>query len=69
MPPKKHAVGGIKVVASNRKARHDFEILESVEAGIVLAGAEVKSLRAGEVQLRDAHARVQGRSAGCTGST
>jgi len=61
MPPKKHLLSdGNKVVASNRRARHDYDVLESVEAGIVLAGAEVKSLRAGEVQLRDAHARVQG---------
>jgi len=62
MPPKRKALSaGGKVVASNRKARHDFEILETVEAGIVLGGGEVKSLRAAEVQLRDAHARVQGR--------
>ena len=61
MPPKKHLLSeGNKVVASNRRARHDYDVLESVEAGIVLAGGEVKSLRAGEVQLRDAHARVQG---------
>ena len=61
MPPKKnHLSDGNKVVTSNRRARHDYDVLESLEAGIVLAGAEVKSLRAGEVQLRDAHARVQG---------
>ena len=59
MPPKKRPPSvGNKVVASNRRARHDYDVLESVEAGIVLRGAEVKSLRAGEVQLRDAHARV-----------
>jgi len=62
MPPKRKTLSaGGKVVASNRRARHDFDVLETVEAGIVLAGPEVKSLRAGEVQLRDAHARVQGR--------
>ena len=61
MPPKKSKLSdGNKVVASNRRARHDYDVLESIEAGIVLAGAEVKSLRAGEVQMRDAHARVQG---------
>ena len=61
MPPKKQLRSdGNKVVASNRRARHDYDVLESLEAGIVLAGAEVKSLRAGEVQLRDAHARVDG---------
>ena len=36
---------GVTIVASNRKARHDFAILETVEAGLVLQGAEVKSLR------------------------
>ena len=46
------------VLASNRKARHDFEILDVYEAGIVLQGSEVKSLRAGAVQLVDAYARV-----------
>jgi len=43
----------------NRKARHDYEILEVFEAGIALQGSEVKSLRAGQVQLRDAYARVE----------
>lgn len=46
------------ILASNRKARHDYEILDVVEAGIVLLGSEVKSLRAGQVQLVDAYARV-----------
>jgi SsrA-binding protein len=45
-------------LATNRKARHDYEILGVVEAGIVLFGSEVKSLRAGQVQLVDAYARV-----------
>lgn len=45
-------------LASNRKARHDYEILDVVEAGIVLLGSEVKSLRAGQVQLVDAYARI-----------
>lgn len=49
---------GTKLIASNRKARHDFTILDVVEAGIVLQGSEVKSLRAGHVQLADAYARV-----------
>ena len=46
------------ILASNRKARHDYEILDVVEAGIVLVGSEVKSLRGGQVQLVDAYARV-----------
>ena len=49
-----------KVVATNRKARHDYEILETLEAGLVLKGPEVKSLRAGKVGFRDAFARVSG---------
>ncbi len=49
---------GRKVVARNRKARHEFEVLDTYEAGIVLRGPEVKSLRAGQVAFRDAFARV-----------
>jgi SsrA-binding protein len=49
---------GTSVLASNRKARHDFTIIDVVEAGIVLVGSEVKSLRSGQVQLVDAYARV-----------
>jgi SsrA-binding protein len=52
------ALPGDRVVASNRKARHDFSVLETVEAGLVLVGSEVKSLREGHVQLADAYARV-----------
>ncbi len=48
------------MVASNRKARHEFEILDQLEAGMVLKGPEVKSLRAGQVAFRDAFARVEG---------
>jgi len=46
-------------VAQNRRARHDYDILDTYEAGMVLAGSEVKSLRDGKVQLRDSYARVQ----------
>ena len=45
---------GPRPIAQNRKARHDYEILDTFEAGMVLAGSEVKSLRAGKVQLRTA---------------
>lgn len=48
----------ITVVAENRKARHDYFIEESYEAGIELHGTEVKSCRSGKVNLRDAHAAV-----------
>ena len=44
----------------NRKARHDYHLLERYEAGIVLQGTEVKSLRAGNVTIRDSFARVEG---------
>jgi SsrA-binding protein len=50
---------GRKVVARNRKARHEYDILETVEAGIELRGPEVKSLRAGQVSFQDAFARVE----------
>ena len=50
---------GEKTVAVNRKAGHDYEFLERYEAGIALTGTEVKSIRDGRVNLRDAFARVQ----------
>ena len=50
---------GRKVVASNRKARHDYTILDTYEAGVALTGTEVKSLRAGRASLVDAFAEVR----------
>ncbi len=47
-----------KVIAINRKALHDYHILESVEAGLVLTGTEIKSIRLGRVSLREAFARA-----------
>lgn len=47
------------IIATNRKAFHDFQILEAMEAGIVLLGAEVKSLRGGRANLRDSFARIK----------
>lgn len=49
----------IKVVASNRKATHDYFIEDRFEAGIALLGSEMKSIRAGQVQLREAYVRVE----------
>jgi SsrA-binding protein len=49
---------GDKTVASNRRARHDYDILETIECGVVLQGSEVKSLRDGKAQLADAYARI-----------
>jgi SsrA-binding protein len=45
-------------IADNRRARHDYQVLDTVEAGLVLQGSEVKSLRLGQVQLADAYARL-----------
>jgi len=50
---------GTKVVASNRRARHDYDIVETFECGIVLTGSEVKSIRDGKIQLKDSYARAQ----------
>lgn len=50
---------GRKVVVSNRKARHDYEISDTFECGIALLGSEVKSLRTGQVQLKDAYGEVR----------
>jgi SsrA-binding protein len=50
---------GIKVIARNKKARHDYEILETIEAGIVLIGSEVKSVRDGKASLTDAYAVIE----------
>jgi SsrA-binding protein len=47
-----------RVVATNRRARHDYDLIETFECGIVLQGSEVKSLRTGRAQLNDAYARV-----------
>ena len=50
----------MKTIAVNRRARFDYEILEEVEAGLVLTGAEIKAIRAGRVSLREAYARPEG---------
>ncbi len=49
---------GIKVVADNRKAFHDYFVEERVEAGIILTGTEIKSIRNGRVNLKDSYARI-----------
>lgn len=50
---------GIKVIAENRKAYHDYFIEERVEAGIILTGTEIKSVRHGRVNLKDSYARLE----------
>jgi SsrA-binding protein len=54
----KHDAEGVKVVARNRRARHDYDLIEKVEAGVVLTGTEVKSLRNGKANLEDAYAEI-----------
>lgn len=48
-----------KIISDNRKARHKYEILESIECGMILRGSEVKSLRAGKCQLDESYGRVK----------
>ena len=50
----------MKTVTVNRKARHEYDILESIEGGLVLTGTEIKSIRDGRVNIRDALARPEG---------
>ena len=50
---------GDRVIAENRKARHDYHILDTFEAGVALLGTEVKAIREGRVNLRDSYARAQ----------
>ena len=54
---------GIKTVATNRKAKHDFFLLENFEAGIALQGSEIKSIRAGQISIKEAYVRVDGKEA------
>ena len=49
----------IQIITTNKKARHDYHILETLEAGIVLQGTEVKSLREGRCSLKDSYARIR----------
>jgi len=54
---------GEKLIASNRRAYHNFDVLETCEAGLVLTGTEVKSLREGRADLKESYARVDGNEA------
>ncbi len=51
--------GDVKVLAKNKRARHDYYVVDTVEAGVVLKGTEVKSVRLGKVQLIDSYVRVE----------
>src|SRR5687768_6638244 len=56
---KKKAADTTKTISENRKARHEYEILDSLECGLMLQGSEVKSLRNGKVSLEEAYGRVK----------
>jgi SsrA-binding protein len=58
--PKTAREAAQKNIAENRKAMHDYHLLETFEAGVVLLGTEVKSIREGRVNLRDSYARIEG---------
>jgi SsrA-binding protein len=53
---KKHSADGVKVIAANRKAHHDYFIIEKIEVGIALAGSELRPCREGRVNLKDSYA-------------
>ncbi|MCE5334578.1 MAG: SsrA-binding protein SmpB [Desulfobacteraceae bacterium] len=59
MAKAKSSEEGIRIIAQNKKAFHDYEIAEKFEAGMVLLGTEVKSLREGRANLKDSYARVK----------
>jgi SsrA-binding protein len=59
MPEKTERQKAEKIVADNRKALHDYHILETFEAGVALLGTEVKAIREGRVNLRDSYGRVE----------
>lgn len=60
--------GHVKVVATNRRARRNYTVLDRVEAGLVLLGSEVKSLREGKMELKDSYAEVRGGEAYLVGA-
>ena len=67
MPSQASARASDRTVATNRRARHEYEILETAEAGLVLRGTEVKSLRAGQVTFKDSYATVRNAEAWLVG--
>jgi len=60
---------GTKLIADNRRARRDYELIERVEAGVVLTGSEVKSTRDGQVQLGQAYVDIRGNEAWLVGAS
>ncbi|MGV3484152.1 MAG: SsrA-binding protein SmpB [Planctomycetaceae bacterium] len=64
----KKPASGLKMVADNRKAKHRYEILDSVECGMLLMGSEVKSMREGKLSIDEAYIRVKGNELWLVGS-
>jgi SsrA-binding protein len=64
---KKEDFSGDRVIATNRKARHEFHLLETFEAGLVLTGSEIKSIRNGKANLQEAYAVIESGEAWLTG--
>jgi SsrA-binding protein len=62
------ATSGEHLIVDNRRARHDYHLLERIEAGVVLTGTEVKSLRDGRASLQQAYAEVRGEEAWLVGA-
>jgi SsrA-binding protein len=58
-PTKADAAEGIHPIADNRKARHDYHVFDTYEAGVVLLGTEVKAIREGRVNLKDSYGRLE----------
>jgi SsrA-binding protein len=63
------AASGTKLIAENRRARFDYELLERLEAGLVLSGTEVKAARSGKVTLAGAYAEMRGGEAWLVGAS
>lgn len=66
-PTSSNRASGHKVIADNRRARHEYHILETFEAGLALVGTEVKSLRNGSCTISDAYVRIDGGNASIIG--
>src|SRR5439155_22551809 len=67
MPSQASARANDRTIATSRRARHEYEVLETVEAGLLVRGTEVKSLRAGQVTIKDSYATVRNEEAWLVG--
>ena len=67
-PTKADAAGGIHPIADNRKARHDYHVFDTYQAGVVLLGTAVKAIREGRVNLKDSYGKVEECNLGLDGT-